>query len=122
MVSLLNVEHARPYPVAVHPRYVVFTPSIWRSFQAELQTLFSVHFRMQGFASTSGTRDRLSPLVTEAVLLLRVLGACFSEVHLSEVNIASGHDPISRNLPFQPFKELRDIFPVERRRSGCLKR
>ena len=31
VVSLLNVEHARPYPVAVHPD-VVFTPSIWRGF------------------------------------------------------------------------------------------
>ena len=35
--------------------------------------------------------------MTEASLLLRAFGDRLAEVHISEVNTASRHDPISRN-------------------------
>jgi hypothetical protein len=119
IVELLSVEQARGYPVVVHPD-VVFTPSIWRRFGdrllienmdkrkpagrtvTELRPLFDV-LPDARFCLDIGHARQVDPTMTEAALLLQNFGELLAEVHLSEVNTASRHDPISQNatLAFQ---------------------
>lgn len=119
VVQLLSVEQVRNYPVVVHPD-VVFTPSIWRGLGdrllienmdkrkpagrtvVELRTLFSL-LPDARFCFDIGHARQVDPTMTEATLLLQDFGELLAEVHLSEVNTASRHDPISQNatLAFQ---------------------
>ena len=50
--------------------------------------------------------------MTEAVLLLQSFGGLLREVHLSEVNTASRHDPISRNA-VSAFQRIAGYIPCE---------
>jgi len=49
------------------------------------------------FCFDIGHARQVDPSMTEASLLLRAFGGRLAEVHISEVNTASRHDPISRN-------------------------
>ena len=50
-----------------------------------------------------GHARQVDPTMTESALLLHAFGDRLAEVHISEVNTASRHDPISQNavLAFQ---------------------
>jgi hypothetical protein len=49
------------------------------------------------FCFDIGHARQVDPSMTEASLLLKAFGDRLAEVHISEVNTASRHDPISRN-------------------------
>ncbi len=113
VVQLLSGASAARYPVVVHPD-VVFTPSMWRGLgdrllienmdkrkqvgrtAVELRTLFAL-LPDARFCFDVGHARQVDPTMTEAALLLQNFGNLLAEVHLSEVNTASRHDPISRN-------------------------
>jgi hypothetical protein len=50
--------------------------------------------------------------MTEAALLLQAFGERLAEVHISEVNTASRHDPISRNAVLT-FRKVARYIPQE---------
>jgi hypothetical protein len=119
VVEMISTGEASKYPVVVHPD-VVFTPSLWRQLGnrllienmdkrkpvgrtvQELETLFGL-FPDAKFCFDIGHARQVDPTMTEAALLLQTFGERLAEVHISEVNTASRHDPISRNatLAFQ---------------------
>jgi hypothetical protein len=113
VVEMISSREASKYPVVVHPD-VVFTPSLWRQLGSrllienmdkrkpvgrtvhELQTLFEL-LPDAKFCFDIGHARQVDPTMTEAALLLQNFGSRLAEVHISEVNTASRHDPISRN-------------------------
>ncbi|MES1258867.1 MAG: hypothetical protein ABUS51_10570 [Acidobacteriota bacterium] len=113
VIDILSRKEVSGYPIVVHPD-VLFTPALWRRFGArllienmdkrkpvgrtvgELRGLFDV-LPEAGFCFDIGHARQVDPTMTEATLLLRTFGDILAEVHLSEVNTASRHDPISRN-------------------------
>jgi hypothetical protein len=128
IVELLSGEQACGYPVVVHPD-VIFTPSIWRGFGGrllienmdkrkpagrtvtELRTLFGL-LPNAGFCFDIGHARQVDPTMTEAALLLQSFGDLLAEVHLSEVNTASRHDPISQNAA-SAFQRVARYIPCE---------
>ena len=103
---------ARGCPIVVHPD-VIADPDKWkvlgdkllienmdkrkpvgRSVQ-ELNGIFQM-LPAAGFCFDVGHARQWDPTMTEAALLLRAFGDRLAEVHMSEVNTASRHDPISR--------------------------
>jgi hypothetical protein len=101
------------YPVVVHPD-VMYTPARWALLEnrlvienmdkrkpigrnvEEMQPLFDV-LPSARFCFDIGHARQVDPSMTEAALLLRAFGHVLTEVHISEVNTSSRHDPISRN-------------------------
>ena len=101
------------YPVVAHPD-VLFTPGMWSILGEklllenmdkrkpvgrnvhELREFFNV-LPAARFCFDIGHARQVDPTMTEASLLLRAFGARLAEVHISEVNTASRHDPISPN-------------------------
>jgi hypothetical protein len=101
------------YPVVVHPD-VLFTPQRWAALGdrllienmdkrkpvgrtvGELRALFSV-LPCARFCFDVGHARQVDPSMTEAALLLHAFQDRLAEVHMSEVNTASRHDPISAN-------------------------
>lgn len=100
------------YPMVVHPD-VISTQSLWRRMGdkllvenmdkrkpvgrtvAELREVFRLVPDAR-FCFDVGHARQVDPSMTEASLLLRAFGDRLAEVHMSEVNTASRHDPISR--------------------------
>jgi hypothetical protein len=60
----------------------------------ELETVFTALPRAR-FCFDVGHARQVDPSMTESVLLLREFGERLAEVHISEVNTSSRHDPIS---------------------------
>jgi hypothetical protein len=103
----------RGYPVVVHPD-VIFSPDLWQVLgdkllvenmdkrkpigrtAKELQEIFRA-LPAARFCLDIGHARQVDPSMTEASLLLRAFGDRLEEVHMSEVNTASRHDPISLN-------------------------
>lgn len=101
------------FPVVVHPD-VIFTPVVWRHFGEkllvenmdkrkpigrnvrELRQIFD-SLPAARFCFDIGHARQVDPSMTESSLLLRAFGDRLAEVHISEVNTASRHDPISPN-------------------------
>jgi hypothetical protein len=99
------------FPVVVHPD-VIYTPESWRPlegnllienmdkrkpigrFVKELRPYFEA-LPQARFCFDIGHARQVDPTMTEAALLLDAFGARLAEVHMSEVNTASRHDPIS---------------------------
>ncbi|MBK9169468.1 MAG: hypothetical protein IPM24_18675 [Bryobacterales bacterium] len=63
---------------------------------AELEPLFAA-LPAARFCFDIGHARQVDPSMTEAALLLDAFGDRLAEVHMSEVNAASRHDPISLN-------------------------
>src|SRR5262249_36892224 len=61
---------------------------------AELEPVFMALPRAR-LCFDVGHARQVDPSMTEAVLILRNFGDRLAEVHISEVNTSSGHDPIS---------------------------
>lgn len=120
------IEQAQDLPVVVHPD-MIFNNSIWSRLGSrllienmdkrkpvgrtvlELRQLFSElpHAR---FCFDIGHARQVDPSMTEAVLMLREFGDRLAEVHVSEVNTSSRHDPISTSA-VQAFKSIADYIP-----------
>ncbi len=101
------------FPIVVHPD-VVFTPKLWAELGSrllienmdkrkpigrsvsELACLFH-ELPQAGFCFDIGHARQVDPSMTESVLLLHEFGNRLVEVHISEVNTSSRHDPISMN-------------------------
>jgi hypothetical protein len=100
-------------PLVVHPD-TIYTPRKWRQFGdklcvenmdkrkpvgrtvPELRSIFD-ELPDARFCFDIGHARQVDPSMTEASLLLRAFGERLQQVHMSEVNTASRHDPISRN-------------------------
>lgn len=113
VIDQLHSFARRGYPVIVHPD-VMFTPARWRSLGdnllienmdrrkpigrtvQELQQIFDL-LPDSRFCFDIGHARQVDPSMTEAWLLLHAFAPRLAEVHISEVNTASRHDPISRN-------------------------
>ena len=128
VVEMIMSGEASRYPVVVHPD-VVFTPSVWRPLGsrlllenmdkrksvgrtvAELQSLFQL-LPDARFCFDIGHARQVDPTMTEAAFLLKNFGTRLAEVHISEVNTASRHDPISRNAT-SAFQKVAGYIPQE---------
>ncbi|MFN7933235.1 MAG: hypothetical protein U0R19_07900 [Bryobacteraceae bacterium] len=103
----------RGYPVIVHPDVIV-DPRRWCVLGSQLllenmdkrkpvgrtvQELSNYFAAMPAarFCFDIGHARQVDPSMTEATLLLHAFGDRLAEVHVSEVNTASRHDPISFN-------------------------
>ncbi len=103
----------RGYPVIVHPD-VILKPESWKVLGnrlvienmdkrkpvgrtvRELREIFQL-LPAARFCFDIGHARQVDPTMTEASLLLNAFGDRLVEVHMSEVNTASRHDPISLN-------------------------
>ena len=119
MVDQLGLFAELGYPVVVHPD-VMLTSATWRVLGdkllvenmdkrkpvgrnvSELKPFFE-SLPDARFCFDIGHARQVDPSMTEASLLLQAFSDRLAEVHISEVNTASRHDPISRNavLAFQ---------------------
>jgi hypothetical protein len=114
------------YPVVVHPD-VLFTPALWVEFGdrllienmdkrkpigrnvRELEPFFN-QLPKARFCFDIGHARQVDPSMAEASCLLRMFRDRLAEVHISEVNTASRHDPISRNA-MQAFQLVAGLIP-----------
>lgn len=113
VIEHLNAVARLGYPVVVHPD-VILNPDRWATLGnrllienmdkrkpigrtvGELRDIFSV-LPLAGFCFDVGHARQVDPSMTEAALLLHAFRDRLAEVHMSEVNTASRHDPISPN-------------------------
>lgn len=113
VIGKMMATSLNAYPVVVHPD-VIFTPERWKVLGnrllienmdkrkpvgrtvAELVPYFE-QLPEARFCFDLGHARQFDPSMTEAVLLLLAFGDRLAEVHISEVNTASRHDPISPN-------------------------
>ncbi len=113
VVGCLAPVVARGYPVVVHPD-VLFTPALWSKLGGNLlienmdkrkaagrtvRELAPIFESLPGarFCFDIGHARQIDPSMTEARLLLHAFRNRLAEVHVSEVNTASQHQPISTN-------------------------
>lgn len=113
VVTQLNSFVERSYPVVVHPDVIV-QPDRWSRLGdmllienmdkrkpvgrtvKELRDVFAL-LPAARFCFDIGHARQVDPTMTEASLLLKAFSSRLTEVHMSEVNTASRHDPISPN-------------------------
>lgn len=104
------------FPIVVHPD-VIYNPHAWRVLGRsllienmdkrkpvgrtvkELEPFFSELPESQ-FCFDIGHARQVDPSMMEATQLLDAFGPRLAEVHISEVNTASRHDPISLNAVY----------------------
>ena len=119
------------FPVVVHPD-VIFTPGRWQHFAdqllienmdkrkpigrnvRELRQIFDC-LPAARFCFDIGHARQVDPSMTESSLLLGAFAERWAEVHISEVNTASRHDPISPNavIAFQSVaRHIREEVPI----------
>jgi hypothetical protein len=116
------------FPVIVHPD-VIFTPGQWHRLGdnllienmdkrkpvgrnvRELQEIFT-WLPDARFCFDIGHARQVDPSMTESSLLLGAFGERLAEVHISEVNTASRHDPISPNAVIA-FQSVARCIPEE---------
>ena len=102
---------ARDWPIVLHPD-AIFTDSVWLDFgdrillenndkrksvgrtDDELKSLFE-RFPNARFCFDIGHARQVDPTMNEAHLILRNNQSRLGQVHLSEVNFFSRHDPLS---------------------------
>lgn len=113
IIERLHAVADHGYPVVVHPD-VIFDRSRWQALGEllfienmdkrkpvgrtveELREFFS-DLPAARFCFDIGHARQVDPSMTEAVLLLAAFQDRLAEIHMSEVNTASRHDPISTN-------------------------
>jgi hypothetical protein len=111
VVSLLKRLVTRGWPIVVHPD-VIFTDALWLPFgnqlilensdrrksvgrtAEEIELLF-VRFPDAGFCFDVGHARQVDPTMNEAHLILHQNRPRLRQVHISEVNFFSRHDPLS---------------------------
>jgi hypothetical protein len=126
ILRLLQPLAAQRFPVVVHPD-VIYTPEFWRPFGEdllienmdkrkpvgrfvwELRPFFEALPKAQ-FCFDIGHARQVDPTMTESMLLLEEFADRLAEVHMSEVNTASRHDPISLNA-VSAFASVASLIP-----------
>lgn len=123
VVSCLAPLAEMGIPVVVHPD-VLFTPALWKRLGSkllienmdkrkpagrtvrELTPIFEM-LPLTRFCFDIGHARQIDPSMTEARLLLHAFRDRLSEVHMSEVDTASQHHPLSSNaiMAFQSVAE-----------------
>jgi hypothetical protein len=113
VVDRLAHPSLQDYPVVVHPD-TIRNPVLWSRLGSRLlienmdkrkpigRTVSELHeyfsqLPLARFCFDVGHARQVDPSLTEARLLLRAFGSRLAEIHISEVNTASRHDPISAN-------------------------
>jgi hypothetical protein len=131
VVDQLNSISGYGFPIVVHPD-VIFTPGRWQHLGDrllvenmdrrkpigrnvhELRQIFD-WLPQARFCFDIGHARQVDPSMTESSLLLGAFGDRLAEVHISEVNTASRHDPISPNavIAFQSVaKHIPEEVPI----------
>jgi hypothetical protein len=126
VVGLLRGFVARGWPVVVHPD-VIFTDALWVEFRnnllienndkrkpvgrtaAELAVLFG-RFPEAGLCFDVGHARQIDPTMNEAYLILQHGQAELRQVHISEVNSFSRHDPLS-SAAIEATRRVADLVP-----------
>ncbi len=113
VVSCLLPWAEAGYPVIVHPD-ALFTPSLWNRYGSQLlienmdkrkpvgRTVRELAPILESlpearFCFDIGHARQVDPSMTEAQLLLHAFGDRLAEVHMSEVDTRSQHQPLSAN-------------------------
>ena len=128
VIERLHSIADRGYPLVVHPD-VIFTPCLWAELAdrlllenmdkrkpvgrnvAEMRSMFD-SLPAARFCFDIGHARQVDPTMTEASLLLQTFRDRLTEVHISEVNTASRHDPISSNAVIA-FRKVAKYIPEE---------
>jgi hypothetical protein len=124
----LREECWRGWPIVVHPD-VLFDFSLWREFGellcvenidkrkpigrslGELSLIFE-KLPQASFCFDIGHARQCDPTMTEAYLMLREFGSKLRQVHVSEVNTRSKHDPLSY-ASILAFQEVAHLIPAD---------
>jgi len=111
VVSLLTPLADRGWPIVVHPD-VIFTDGLWREFEnrlliensdkrksvgrtaEDMESLFN-RFPKARFCFDVGHARQVDPTMNEAYLILQQSQSRLGQLHISEVNFFSRHDPLS---------------------------
>jgi hypothetical protein len=111
VASLLAEFAARGWPIILHPD-VIFTDELWLGFgdklviensdkrkvvgrtASEMASLFG-RFPKARFCFDVGHARQVDPTMNEAYLILQQCRRRLSQIHISEVNFFSRHDPLS---------------------------
>ena len=128
VVDLLDQVRPADLLVVVHPD-VIFTPALWAFLGPrllienmdrrksvgrtvrELRPIFD-HLPEARFCFDIGHARQIDPTMEEARALLETYGSKLDEVHISEVNSASRHDPISE-LASEAFQKVARLIPSQ---------
>lgn len=128
VVNYLTPLTERGYPVVVHPD-VLFTPALWSRLGHHLlienmdkrkpvgrtvRELTPVWASLPAarFCFDIGHARQIDPSMTEARLLLHAFRDRLAEVHMSEVDTASQHHPISCNA-IAAFQSVAEWIPAQ---------
>lgn len=122
------IDLSPSFPVVVHPD-VIFTARLWEQLGCrllienmdkrkpvgrtvpELDHFFQI-LPQARFCFDIGHARQVDPSMTEAVLILREFGDRLAEVHISEVNTSSRHDPISTSAA-RAFQSVSKYIPED---------
>jgi hypothetical protein len=120
------VKLAPSIPVIVHPD-VIYTPQLWRTLgsrllvenmdkrkpigrtASELKPVFE-QLPEARFCFDIAHARQVDPSMAESLLILCEFGDRLAEVHISDVNPSSGHDPISPQA-IQSFQSVSGYIP-----------
>jgi hypothetical protein len=110
-IELLNLVAARGWPIIVHPN-AMYNPAAWSHFEdllcienmdkrkplgqtaTDLKRIFEVLPRAS-FCFDIGHARQVDPTMSEATAILQCFGGRLKQLHVSEVNTQSKHDPLS---------------------------
>ncbi|HYZ83199.1 MAG TPA: hypothetical protein VE621_02285, partial [Bryobacteraceae bacterium] len=124
--SSLHKELRRDWPIVVHPD-ALHDLSLWREFGAllcvenmdkrkpigrtaqELDRIFT-QLPAASLCFDIGHARQCDPTMTEAYLILKDFGSKLQQVHISEVNTASKHDPLSY-ASIMAFQDVAHLIP-----------
>ncbi len=122
----LREETGRGWPIVLHPD-AIYDFSLWRQLGSavcienmdkrkplgrsarELSSIFK-QLPDATFCFDIGHARQFDPTMTEAFLILRDFGSRLQQVHVSEVNTRSKHDPLSY-ASIIAFKEVARLIP-----------
>ena len=128
LCARLRNEIWRGWPMVLHPD-TLYDLSLWRELgpaicienmdkrktvgrsARELETIFK-HLPDAKFCFDIGHARQFDPTMTEAYLILREFGPRLSQVHVSEVNTRSKHDPLSY-AAIIAFQEVAHLIPSD---------
>jgi hypothetical protein len=126
VLHLLERVARRRWPIVVHPDSI-HTPSLWAQLgdslcientdkrkpigrtAEELSVVFR-DFPDASFCFDIGHAKQVDSTMTEAYLMLKAFGARLRQVHVSEVNTRSKHDPLSYGS-ILAFREVAHLIP-----------
>src|SRR5664280_38478 len=126
VVGLLASVVQLGWPIIVHPD-VIYTPDLWRSLgrllcienmdkrkpvgqtAVDLKPLFEL-FPDAQFCLDLGHARQVDATMSEAVQLLRSYHSRLCQIHVSEVNTSSHHDPLTR-VAMMAFQRVAHLIP-----------